>query len=86
MMAVTGWCLRRDQYVGRRELRQGAVGLIHDWTISRRIAELVGTPVILAGGLGPDNVADAIRAVCTRKTRLYWAIIVVQMSAQIGAF
>jgi phosphoribosylanthranilate isomerase len=41
----------------------GALGTTHDWTISRRIVELVRTPVILAGGLGPDNVADAIRAV-----------------------
>jgi len=41
----------------------GALGVTHDWTISRRIVEVVKTPVILAGGLGPDNVADAIRAV-----------------------
>jgi phosphoribosylanthranilate isomerase len=41
----------------------GALGITHDWTISRRIVEAVKTPVILAGGLGPDNVADAIRAV-----------------------
>jgi phosphoribosylanthranilate isomerase len=41
----------------------GALGVTHDWTISRRIVELVRIPVILAGGLGPDNVADAIRAV-----------------------
>ena len=41
----------------------GALGVTYDWRISRRIAELVPTPVILAGGLGPDNVADAIRAV-----------------------
>ena len=41
----------------------GALGVIHDWTISRRIVEAVKTPVILAGGLGPDNVAEAIRAV-----------------------
>jgi phosphoribosylanthranilate isomerase len=41
----------------------GALGVTHDWKISRRIVELVGIPVILAGGLGPDNVGDAIRAV-----------------------
>jgi phosphoribosylanthranilate isomerase len=41
----------------------GALGITHDWRISRRIVERVRTPIILAGGLGPDNVADAIRAV-----------------------
>lgn len=41
----------------------GALGVPHDWNISRRIVESVRTPAILAGGLGPDNVADAIRAV-----------------------
>lgn len=51
-----------DSY--RAEDRQiGALGVTHDWTISRRIVEQVRVPVILAGGLGPDNVADAIRAV-----------------------
>jgi phosphoribosylanthranilate isomerase len=41
----------------------GALGVPHDWTISRSIVELVRTPVIFAGGLGPDNVAEAILAV-----------------------
>ena len=41
----------------------GALGVTHDWRISRRIVARVRVPVILAGGLGPDNVADAIRAV-----------------------
>ncbi len=41
----------------------GALGVTHDWSISRRIVELVRTPVILAGGLGPDIVAEAIRVV-----------------------
>ena len=41
----------------------GALGVTHDWRISRRIVELVRVPAILAGGLGPDNVAEAIRAV-----------------------
>lgn len=41
----------------------GALGVTHDWSISRRIVETVRTPVFLAGGLGPDNVREAIRAV-----------------------
>jgi phosphoribosylanthranilate isomerase len=41
----------------------GALGITHDWSISRRIVGLVRIPVILAGGLGPDNVDAAIRAV-----------------------
>lgn len=43
--------------------RHGATGKTHDWTISRRIVESVRVPVILAGGLTPENVADAIRTV-----------------------
>jgi phosphoribosylanthranilate isomerase len=41
----------------------GALGVTHDWNISRRIVDLVRVPVVLAGGLGPDNVAEAIRTV-----------------------
>jgi phosphoribosylanthranilate isomerase len=41
----------------------GARGRVHDWTISRRIADEAGLPVILAGGLDADNVAAAIAAV-----------------------
>ena len=41
----------------------GALGVTHDWSISRQIVVRVRTPVILAGGLGPDNVAEAIRVV-----------------------
>lgn len=41
----------------------GGTGRIHDWKISRRIRELVDVPVFLAGGLTPDNVAEAIRQV-----------------------
>jgi phosphoribosylanthranilate isomerase len=41
----------------------GALGVTHDWRISRRIVDLVSAPVILAGGLGADNVTEAIRAV-----------------------
>jgi phosphoribosylanthranilate isomerase len=41
----------------------GATGLTHDWALSRRVVEAVDVPVVLAGGLGPDNVGDAIAAV-----------------------
>ena len=41
----------------------GASGETHDWEISREIVRRVEVPVILAGGLSPENVADAIRAV-----------------------
>ena len=39
----------------------GATGRTHDWSVSRRLVELSRRPVILAGGLTPDNVAEAIR-------------------------
>ncbi len=43
--------------------RGGATGKTHDWEISREIVEALRTPVILAGGLTPDNVSAAIRRV-----------------------
>ncbi len=41
----------------------GVTGKTHNWEISRKIVNSVKIPVILAGGLGPDNVAKAIRKV-----------------------
>ncbi len=41
----------------------GGTGRTHDWEISRRIVKLSNGPVILAGGLNPENVADAIKKV-----------------------
>ncbi|MGI9409899.1 MAG: phosphoribosylanthranilate isomerase [Hyphomicrobiaceae bacterium] len=41
----------------------GATGRVHDWAISRQIVVLSPKPVILAGGLNPENVASAIDAV-----------------------
>jgi phosphoribosylanthranilate isomerase len=40
----------------------GALGVVHDWELDRRIVESVGIPVVIAGGLGPENVAAAIAA------------------------
>ena len=41
----------------------GGTGRTHDWTVSRRIREAVPVPVFLAGGLRPENVAEAVRTV-----------------------
>ncbi|MCX6068640.1 MAG: phosphoribosylanthranilate isomerase, partial [Chloroflexi bacterium] len=41
----------------------GVTGRTHDWAISRQIVAVVSIPVILAGGLSPNNVAEAIRLV-----------------------
>lgn len=54
----------------------GAVGKTHDWSIDQRIVESVNIPVIIAGGLSPENVAEAIIATrpagvdsCTRTNK-----------------
>lgn len=41
----------------------GGTGRTHDWDVSWRIVEAVEVPVILAGGLNPGNVAEAMRLV-----------------------
>jgi len=43
--------------------RIGGTGKTHDWNISERIVNEVNIPVILAGGLTPDNVETAIKKV-----------------------
>lgn len=42
---------------------RGGTGKTHDWNISRKIVESISIPVILAGGLNPENVAEAIKIV-----------------------
>ena len=41
----------------------GATGKTHDWAVSRYLRESSPEPVILAGGLNPGNVREAICAV-----------------------
>jgi phosphoribosylanthranilate isomerase len=42
---------------------KGATGKTHDWAVSRRLVNLSPRPVILAGGLTPANVAEAVTSV-----------------------
>lgn len=48
-----------DAVTGKR----GATGMTHDWELSRAIVARCRVPVILAGGLNPDNVVAAIEKV-----------------------
>lgn len=41
----------------------GGTGDTHDWTRTRSLRESIDTPVILAGGLTPENVTAAVQAV-----------------------
>jgi phosphoribosylanthranilate isomerase len=42
----------------------GGTGTVHDWKLSKHIKRVIHpTPLILAGGLTPENVAEAVRVV-----------------------
>lgn len=41
----------------------GALGITHDWDWDKRIVASVSIPVIIAGGLGGENVVEAIQFV-----------------------
>ena len=43
--------------------RVGATGITHDWSLSSKFVKTASVPVILAGGLTPDNVCEAILTV-----------------------
>jgi len=43
--------------------KTGGTGCVHDWALSRRIARETRLPLILAGGLKPENVQEAISVV-----------------------
>jgi phosphoribosylanthranilate isomerase len=42
---------------------ESQAGQTHDWDISREIVETVDCPVLLAGGLSPENIEFAVRTV-----------------------
>lgn len=39
----------------------GGTGLIHDWNIDRELIKKLDKPTFIAGGLTPENVANAIK-------------------------
>jgi phosphoribosylanthranilate isomerase len=41
----------------------GGTGKTHDWALSRKIRDAIDVPLFLAGGLSPENISDAIKAV-----------------------
>jgi phosphoribosylanthranilate isomerase len=44
--------------------RYGGTGVVHDWKLSKRFNQVIHPkPLILAGGLNPENVAEAVRTV-----------------------
>jgi phosphoribosylanthranilate isomerase len=43
--------------------RVGGTGITHDWSLSAKIVANCKVPVMLAGGLTPENVAEAIHIV-----------------------
>lgn len=47
----------------RTKERLGGTGIPHDWHISAKIVDKVNLPIILAGGLTPENVLSAIEQV-----------------------
>ena len=50
-----------NQKLAVKEL--GGTGRMHDWSLSRAIRERINVPLFLAGGLTPDNIAQAIKEV-----------------------
>jgi phosphoribosylanthranilate isomerase len=56
---IADWLLLDSYKSGDRQI--GALGVTHSWELDRRIIESVRVPTVIAGGLGPENVQDAIR-------------------------
>jgi len=56
---IADWLLLDSYQSGDSQI--GALGVTHSWELDRRIIESVRMPVIIAGGLGSENVQDAIR-------------------------
>jgi phosphoribosylanthranilate isomerase len=56
------------------DLVTGATGRIHDWAVSRALAALPRRPLVLAGGLTPDDVREATREVRTAGVNVHTGV------------
>lgn len=56
---IADWLLLDSYESGDPQV--GALGVTHSWELDRHIIESVRIPAIIAGGLGPENVQEAIR-------------------------
>ena len=56
---IADWLLLDSYESGDRQI--GGLGVTHSWELDRCIIESVRIPAIIARGLGPENVQDAIR-------------------------
>jgi phosphoribosylanthranilate isomerase len=56
---IADWLLLDSYKSGDRQI--GALGVTHSWELDRRIIESVRIPAIIGGGLGPENIKEAIR-------------------------
>ena len=56
---IADWLLLDSYESGDRQI--GALGVTHSWELDPRIIQSVRIPAIIAGGLEPENVQEAIR-------------------------
>jgi len=47
----------------RNVVRHGGTGMVHDWEVAAEVVAASPLPVFLAGGIDPNNVAEAIERV-----------------------
>ena len=59
-MAVAADAILLDTF---KDGKLGGTGAVHDWSVSAAVARGIQIPIILAGGLNPSNVGEAIRTV-----------------------
>lgn len=41
----------------------GGTGAVHDWSVDKKISNQIDIPLILAGGLNPENVSKAVKII-----------------------